>query len=78
MKFLILFFALGCSATKAKMNGIVLDERMYFDNMVRVRVTNAPDAYMWVRLNKKQMKHVKEGDRVTFYVQTSNVQYEAR
>ena len=78
MKFLILFFALGCSANKAKMTGVVLDERMYFDRMVKVKVTNAPDAYTWVKLTNKQLNHVKTGDKVVFYVKTSDIEYEAR
>ncbi len=78
MKLLVLLTLFGCSANKAKMTGVVLDERMYFDRMVKVKVTNAPDAYTWIRLSNKQLKHVKTGDKVVFYVKTSDIEYEAR
>ena len=76
MKFLTLFLLVGCSANKAKMNGVVLDDQMYFDRMVRVEITNAPDAGSWVKLNRKQLKHVKPGDKVIFYVTTKRVEYD--
>tara|TARA_Y100001937_G_C6944792_1_gene252005 strand:- start:342 stop:581 length:240 start_codon:yes stop_codon:yes gene_type:complete len=79
MKFLVLFFALGCSANKAKMTGIVLHDQMYFDQMVPVQVTNAPpDSFIWIKLNNKQLTHVKPGDKVVFYVKTKSVEYETR
>tara|TARA_B100000902_G_C26468752_1_gene509068 strand:- start:169 stop:405 length:237 start_codon:yes stop_codon:yes gene_type:complete len=78
MKFLTLLFLVGCSASKAKLNGTVVDDQMYFDRMVLVEITNAPGAFTWVKLNKKQLKHVKAGDKVVFYVRTSKVQYETQ
>ena len=78
MKFVILFLLAGCSANRAKMTGTVLNDQMYFDRMVAVEVTNAPDSGMWVKLNKKQLKYVKPGDKVIFYVKTKKVEYEAR
>ena len=29
--------------------------KMYFDRMVLVEITNAPGAFTWVKLNKKQL-----------------------
>ncbi len=78
MKFLTLFLLLGCSANKARMTGTVLDDQMYFDRMVPVEITNAPDAKVWIKLNKTQLRHVKPGDKVVFYVKTAKVEYEAR
>ena len=78
MKYLPLFLLLGCSAKKARMTGTVLDDQMYFDRMVPVEVANAPDSRIWIKLNNKQLKHVKPGDKVVFYVRTSNVEYETR
>lgn len=78
MKFLSLFLALGCSANKARMTGTVLDDQMYFDRMVPVKITNAPDAKVWVKLSKTQLRHVKPGDKVVFYVKTDRVEYKAR
>ena len=78
MKFVILFLLAGCSANRAKMTGTVLSDQMYFERMIAVEVTNAPDSGMWVKLNKRQIKHVKSGDKVIFYVKTKKVEYEAR
>jgi len=78
MKFLTLLFLVGCSASKAKLNGTVVDDQMYFDRMVLVEITNAPGAFSWVKLNKRQLRHVKAGDKVVFYVKTAKVHYEAR
>ena len=78
MKYLPLFLLLGCSAKKARMTGTVLDDQMYFDRMVPVEITNAPDAKVWIKLSKTQLRHVKPGDKVVFYVKTTNVEYEAR
>lgn len=78
MKFLTLLFLAGCSANRAKMTGTVLNDQMYFDRMVAVEITNAPDSGMWIKLNKKQLKHVKPGDKVIFYVKTTKVEYESR
>tara|TARA_Y100001938_G_C8084266_1_gene430968 strand:- start:491 stop:727 length:237 start_codon:yes stop_codon:yes gene_type:complete len=78
MKFLTLLFLVGCSANRAKLNGTVVDDQMYFDRMVLVEITNAPGAFTWVKLNKKQLKHVKNGDKVVFYVKTAKVEYETQ
>ena len=78
MRFLTLLFLVGCSANKARMTGTVIDDQMYFDRMVPVEVANAPDSRIWIKLNNKQLKHVKPGDKVVFYVRTSNVEYETR
>lgn len=76
MKFLALLFLVGCSANKAKMMGVVVEERMYFDNMVRIGVLNAPDnTYMWVKLSDKQLSTITKGDRVVFYVKTARIQH---
>jgi ASC-1-like (ASCH) protein len=77
MKFLIPLFLAGC-AGRAKMNGTVLDDQMYFDRMIPVEVINAPDSKMWVKLNRRQLKHVKPGDKVVFYVKTTKVEYASR
>ena len=63
---------------KAKMTGTVLDDQMYFNGMVPVEVINAPDAGTWVKLNKRQLRYVKPGDKVIFYVKTVKVEYENR
>ncbi len=55
------------------MTGTVTSDQIYFDRMVPVRVTNAPNATMWVRLNKRQLRHVQPGDKVIFYVKTSRL-----
>jgi trimethylamine:corrinoid methyltransferase-like protein len=78
MRLMSLFLLASCAANKAKMTGTVVDDRMYFDRMVRVKVTNAPSSYTWVKLNEKQLTHVKTGDKVTFYIKTGKVEYEAR
>jgi uncharacterized lipoprotein NlpE involved in copper resistance len=77
MKYLIPLLLVGC-ANRAKLTGTVLDDQMYFDRMVPVEVINAPDSATWVKLNKKQLKHVKPGDEVIFYVKTAKVKYENR
>ena len=77
MKYLIPLLLVGC-ANRAKLTGTVLDDQMYFDRMVPVEVINAPDSATWVKLNKRQLKHVKPGDKVVFYVKTSKVEYENR
>ncbi len=77
MKCLVFILMAGC-ANRARMSGVVLDDQMYFDRMVPVEVTNAPNARTWVKLNKKQLKHVKPGDKVVFYVKTARVEYEAK
>jgi ASC-1-like (ASCH) protein len=77
MRFIVPLLLVGC-ATRAKMNGTVLDDQMYFDRMVPVEIVNAPDSAMWVKLNKRQLKHVKPGDKVIFYVKTTKVEYESR
>lgn len=78
MKFFALFLMIGCSANKAKMTGTVKHDQMYFDRMVPVNVTNAPDSQIWIKLNEKQLMHVKPGDRVVFYVKTVKVEYETK
>ena len=77
MKYLIPLLLVGC-ANRAKLTGTVLDDQMYFDRMVPVEVINAPDSATWVKLNKKQLTHVKPGDEVIFYVKTVKVKYENR
>ena len=79
MNFVLMFLAFGCTANKAKMTGIVLHDQMYFDRMVPVQVTNAPpDSFVWIKLNDKQLTHVKPGDKVVFYVKTKKVEYETK
>ena len=78
MNLMTLLLLTGCSATKATMTGTVVDNRMYFDRMVKVKVANAPESYTWVKLNEKQLRHVKVGDKVVFYVKTAKVDYESR
>ena len=75
MKYLIPLLLLGC-ANRAKLTGTVLDDQMYFDRMVPVEVVNAPDSATWVKLNKRQLRHVKPGDTVVFYVKTTKVDYQ--
>ncbi len=75
MKFLIPFLLVGC-AKRAKLTGTVLDDQMYFDRMVPVEIINAPEAKAWVKLNKRQLRHVKPGDKVIFYVKTAKVEYQ--
>ena len=78
MKFVMLFLLAGCAANKAKMTGTVKSEQVYFDGMIAVEVTNAPDSRTWVKLNKRQLKHIKSGDKVIFYVKTQKVVNESR
>jgi len=78
MKFFTFFILMGCSANRAKMTATVTDDQMYFDRMVPVQITNAPDSRMWVKLNKKQLMHTKPGDKVIFYVKTAKVEYESQ
>tara|TARA_R110002073_G_C9264106_1_gene563710 strand:+ start:469 stop:702 length:234 start_codon:yes stop_codon:yes gene_type:complete len=77
MKYLIPLLLIGC-ASRAKLTGTVLDDQMYFNRMVPVEVINAPDSATWVKLNKRQLKYVKPGDKVVFYVKTVRVEYESR
>ena len=77
MKRLLLLLVLcGCAANKSKMTGIVTSKDVFFDGHVVVRVVNAPNARMWVKLNKKQLKKVRIGDRVEFYVKTQKVNHQ--
>ena len=78
MKFFTLFMLVGCTANKAKMTATITHDQMYFDRMVPVQITNAPDSRMWIKLNKKQLMHAKPGDKVVFYVTTANVEYESQ
>jgi ASC-1-like (ASCH) protein len=77
MKFLVLLALVGCSTNRARMTGTVMDDQMYFDRMVPVEIANAPDSRVWVKLNKKQLRHVKPGDKVVFYVTTAKVEYDS-
>jgi uncharacterized lipoprotein NlpE involved in copper resistance len=78
MRYLILLLLVGC-ANRARITGTVLDDQMYFDRMVKIKILNAPDSgNTWVKLNKRQLKHVKPGDKVIFYVKTKKVEYESR
>lgn len=73
MRFLPLLMLLGCAANKTTMSGIA-DKTVYFDGWVSVKVHNAPDGKTWVRLNKKQIKQLKDGSRIIFRVETIKVQ----
>ena len=77
MKFLLFLTLFGCTANKTKMVGVA-DRTVYFDGWVPVEVQNAPDGRTWVRLNKKQLKDLKHGSRIVFYVKTMEVQNESR
>ena len=78
MKYLILLMMMGCGVSKTKMNGIVMTQDVYFDGMVPVEVTNAPGGHTWVKLSKRQLRHIKAGDRITFYVKAKSVKHVRR
>ena len=42
------------------------------DEWVAVEVGSATDTKTWVKLNRKNMKTLKEGDRVIFYVKVES------
>ncbi len=76
LKLLTVLLVCGCGATRSKMTGIVTSKRVLFDGHVVVQIVNAPDTHMWVKLNKKQLKKVRIGDRVVFHVKTQKVQHQ--
>ena len=71
-------YATGCAAHRTNLTGIVDSEQIYFDGQIAVKVTNAPNARVWVKLNKKQLKYIKRGDRIEFSVVTKKVVDESR
>ena len=71
MKYIILIFALGCSANKkVHMHGVV---DMIEDDWVIVEVTDANNASTWVKINRKNMRKAKEGDRIHLMVESSKI-----
>ena len=55
----------GCAYQKTAMVGIV---DIVEDDLCIVEIINESEIPMWVKLNKRQMKKAKEGDKVIFYV----------
>jgi len=70
MKYLILILMTGCATMhKTAMRGTV---DVVEDEWVAVEVGSATDTKTWVKLNRKNMKTLKEGDRVIFYVKVES------
>ena len=55
----------GCSMHRTTMTGTV---DVVDGEWVSIEVVNATDAKTWVKLNRKNMRVLKEGDKVVFYV----------
>ena len=74
MKYIILIFALACSANKkVHMHGVV---DMIEDDWVVVEVTDSNNASTWVKINRKNMRKAKEGDRVHLSITPAKVKSE--
>ena len=65
MRFLFLFLGLGCSMHRTTMTGAV---DVIEGEWVVIEITNSNNAKAWVKLNKKNFRGLKEGDKVVFYV----------
>jgi len=65
MRILILFLLSGCSMHRTTMTGTV---DVVEGEWVSIEVSSASDAKTWVKLNRKNMRVLKEGDKVIFYV----------
>jgi len=65
MKYLFLLLMTGCAMHKTTMLGTV---DVIDGEWVSIEVTSAEDTKTWVRLNRKNMRVLKEGDKVVFYV----------
>ena len=66
MKNLFLFFLMtGCSMHRTSINGTV---DVIDGDWCTVEVDSATSAAIWVKINRKKMKDIKEGDRVVFYI----------
>ena len=65
MKYLFLILMSGCSMHRTTMSGTV---DVVEGEWVSIEVTSANDAKTWVELNRKNMRVLKEGDKVVFYV----------
>ena len=59
------FFLLSCSMHRTSMKGTV---DVVEDDWVSVEVNSANNVKTWVKLNRKQLRSLKEGDKVIFYV----------
>ena len=65
MRYLLLLAMLGCSMHRTTLQGTV---DVVEGEWVSVEVNSATDAKTWVRINRKNMRGLKEGDKVIFYV----------
>ena len=71
MKKLFLFFLMtGCSMHRTSINGTV---DVIEDDWCIVEVDPLTSRSVWVKVSKKKMSNIKEGDRVVFYVRIEEV-----
>tara|TARA_Y100000592_G_scaffold81646_1_gene129507 strand:+ start:776 stop:949 length:174 start_codon:yes stop_codon:yes gene_type:complete len=56
------------------MTGVISSSETYFDEWVLIKVTNTPASpTMWIKLDKKQLKKIRKGSNVVFYVKLKEV-----
>lgn len=65
MKYLLAILLVGCAHQRVALVGTV---DIVEDEWCTVEIVGDSDGPTWVKLNNRQMKKVKEGDRVIFYV----------
>jgi len=65
MKYLLAMLLVGCTHKRIALVGTV---DIIEDEWCTVELVGESDNPTWVKLNNRQMKSVKEGDRVIFYV----------
>jgi len=72
MKNLILIFLMGCAHHKTPMTGTI---DVVEGEWCAIEIEDANNTVTWIKLNKRKLRHVKEGDKVIFYVKvtTSNL-----
>ncbi len=68
MRYLLLLTMLGCSMHRTTLQGTV---DVVEGEWVSVEVNSATDAKTWVRINRKNIRGLKEGDKVIFYVKVA-------
>jgi len=65
MRYLFLLLTLGCSMHKTSLRGVA---DVVEDEWITVEVTGANNANTWVKINRRSLKGIREGDKVIFYV----------
>ena len=65
IKFILVFLMTGCSVHRTAIKGTV---DVIEDNWCAIEVDSENNENLWVNIDSRKIKNIKEGDKVVFYV----------